>query len=104
MKLSHYQRLHPEMDGGQGQQRGEADRKPLPSDDQPAVRLLEPGQGPLSLEPRDVHLDGSASRVFRGPDAFRDLRPEAASAELLTEGVRLVALIRHEDLGPFPGA
>ena len=52
----------------------------------------------------DVLLDGPAPRFLRLPDAFGDLRPNAAAAELLAQGFRIVAFIRREDFGAFPRA
>ena len=42
------------MDRGDRKKRGEADREPLPADNQPTILVLEPGKGALGLEARHV--------------------------------------------------
>jgi uncharacterized protein (DUF362 family) len=83
MNLSHYQPLNPDMDDGNGQKRVEVDRATLPAHDQAAVFFLEPSEGALGLEARHLHLQRPAARLSALPDPFRQLRTDAASAELL---------------------
>ena len=90
------------MDCCDGQKRREACRKSLPTDDHTAVLLLKPRQGPLGLDTRHSHLDGSAARFLGVPDALRSLRPDAAGAELLAEVLGIIPVVGDEDLRPFP--
>jgi hypothetical protein len=71
------------MDNGDGQKRGEADRATLPADDQATIFFLEPGECALGLESWDIDLERSAWGLSGLPDPCRQLRTEAASAELL---------------------
>jgi len=74
MNLSHYQSMHPDVNGRDSQQRVEARGKALPPDYQTTIFLLKPGKCPLSLKPRDHFLDRPTS-VFLGlPDPLRELR------------------------------
>ena len=89
------------MDRGHGQKRRPACRKPLRADDQAAVLFLHPGQRTLRLEAGDLPLEGAAPRFLGLPDAFGDLRPDAAAAELLTEIFRIVKTLHDEGLTVF---
>jgi hypothetical protein len=83
MNLFHCKPLNPDVDDGNGQKRVEADRATLPAHDKAAVFLLEPGEGVLGLESRHCDLQRSAAGLGGLPDLFRQLRTDAASAELL---------------------
>src|SRR5687768_11026398 len=82
----------------------ETQGKTFPTDDQAAILFLEPGKGTLGLKAWNVLLDRSPTWGLALPDPFRDLRPDAAAAELLTEVLRIIALVGDEDVRPFPGA
>jgi hypothetical protein len=101
MNLSHYQSVYPDMDCGNGQKRREACRKPFPADDQAAVLFLKPGKRPLRLEAGDCHLDRAATRFLGLPDAFGDLRPNAASAQLQAQCFGVIAPVGRQHPGTF---
>jgi hypothetical protein len=101
MNLSHYQSLDPDMDRGDGQKRRKACRKPLPANDQAAVLFLKPGKRTLCLEAGDIHLDGAAPRFLGLPDAFWDLRPNAAFAQLQAQCFGVIALVGRQYPGTF---
>src|SRR6266508_1821201 len=102
MNPSHYYALDPEMDRGAGQKRREAGRKSLPPDDHTAVRRRHPGLWSLRLEPRDIDREGAATRVLGGPDAVRELRPEATGAPWLTAVLRVIPSVGGDDPRPLP--
>src|SRR5919205_554217 len=104
MNLSHYQSLDPDMDRSDCQERVKTDSKALPANYQATILLLEPGKGPLGLEPRDDLLDRPAT-VFLGlPDPLRELCPDPPFPELLPERLGIIPFIRCDHLETFPWA
>jgi hypothetical protein len=96
--------MHPQMHNGEGPKCRQASCTAFPAHHEAAIRRLEPGKGPLRLEPWPRDGDRAAPR-FRGlPDVLRDLRSDPALTELLAQGLRLLALIRREPRGAFPRA
>src|SRR3954454_4135145 len=93
--------MEPDVDRGDRQERLEAHGNALPSDDQAAILLLEPGKGPLGLESRHHLLHWSAPVFLRLSDPLRDLGPDATPPELLTQRFRIIAFIGREDLEAF---
>ena len=61
MNLFHDQSLDPEIDRGDCRKRFKAGRQALAADHQAAILLLEPGKGPLGLEPWYDLFDRSAT-------------------------------------------
>jgi hypothetical protein len=98
MNLSHYEPVNPDLDDGDGQKRIEADRATLPANRQATVLFLEPGEGALRLESGHIHLERSAAWLAGFPDPFRQLRTDAASAELLAQRFGVLTLVRRKDL------
>ncbi len=92
------------MAHGHGKKRRKAGGETLPTDDQTAVLLLKPGQGPLSLETRHRDLDRAAARFLGFPHAFGDLRPATTFAQLLAQVFGVIPCIGSDDLRPFAGA
>jgi hypothetical protein len=92
------------MDRCQGPKRRTAGRQALPTDDQAAILLLEPGQRPLRLEPGHRVVDGSPAGRLGFPDALRDLRTDPPPPELLPQGFRLRAFSRGQDVETCAGA
>ena len=104
VNLSHYQSLDPDMDRGDCQKRVKAGGDALPAHHQATILLLEPGKGPLGLEPRDGLLDRPAT-VFLGlPDALRELRPDPPLPELLPQRFGIIAFIGRDHLEAFARA
>jgi hypothetical protein len=101
MNLSHYQLMDPHVNHGDCEKRVEAGDKTFPADNQAAVLPLEPGKRPLSLEARDVLLEGAPTRLLGVPDPFGHLRPDPAFPEAMAESLRGVSFIRREDLEPL---
>ena len=104
MNLSHYQPLAPEMDGRHGQKRREAGFEPLPADDPTAVLFLTPGTRPLGVEAGHVSRDRSPSWGLGLPDPLGHRGPDAPSAELPAQRLRVRALVGHDALQACPGA
>lgn len=96
--------MHPQMNNCQGQKCRKASCKAFPAHHQAAILLLEPGKGPLRLEPWHRYVERSAPMFLGLPDALRDLRADPALTELLAQGWRITACIRREHLGAFPWA
>jgi hypothetical protein len=100
--------MAPDVDGSDRQKCLETCGNTLPSHDQATVLLLEPGNRPLGLKPRDHFFDRSAP-VFLGlPDPLRDLCPDTPLPECLTQRFRLIACIGRHDFATLaraaPGA
>jgi hypothetical protein len=75
----------------------------FPAHHQSAIFLLEPGQGPLGLEPWYDDFNRSAPMLLGLPDALRNLRTDPTLAELLAHGLHIIPFIRREPLQAFPG-
>jgi hypothetical protein len=89
------------MNDGHGKERSETCRETFPADGQAAVLSLEPPTHPLGLEARHVLCDRPPPRLPGLPHSFRDLRPDPACPESMTEISGLVPLIRGQHFEPF---
>src|SRR5215211_6971846 len=92
------------MDRSKSKQRLKACSDALPTDDQTAILLLEPGKGALRLKAWDNLFDRSASVFLRLPDALRDLCPDTPLPELLPQRFRIILFIRRDHFETLAGA
>src|SRR5919202_4480156 len=93
-----------DMDRRKSQKRLKAGRKALPTDDQAAIFLLEPGKCALRLKAWHHFVDRSATIFLGFPDALRYLCPDTPLPELLPKRFRIIAFICGDDLEAFAGA
>ena len=82
------------MDHRDGKKSVDAHHETLPTDDQAAILLLEPGKGALGLKAGDVLLDWSPTWGLALPDPLRDLCPHPPVTELLAQGLGVIPFIR----------
>ena len=83
MNLSHYQSLDPDVNCSKSKKRVKACGKALPTHDQAAILLLEPGKGALRLKAWDHLFDGPATIFLGLPDPLGDLCPDTPLPQLL---------------------
>src|SRR5215471_21024412 len=93
--------MDPNVNRGESQKRLKACRNALPTDDQAAIFLLEPGKRALRLKAWHHLFDRSAPGFLRLPDPLGYLGADPPLPELLPEGFGIIPFIRRDDLEAF---
>jgi hypothetical protein len=93
--------MSPDVNHGNRDKRVEASGEMFPAYHQAAVLALEPGQGTLGLEARDILVDRPAPWLAALPHPFGNLGADPTLAEAMAKVFGIIPLIRRQDLESF---